>query len=71
MQHKRAAEAIASSPAMSFEELARILAEDWENLSEESKTPFREKADEERLRHETVSAALVLTQVNPKISART
>lgn len=54
---------------MSFEEMARTIAEEWEKLPEESKTPYRERADEERLRHEAMSAALVLTQVWPKTHA--
>lgn len=54
----------ATSPALSFDELARILAEEWENLPEEGKTPYRKKADEERLRHETMGAAMALTQVS-------
>ncbi|CAM9444749.1 unnamed protein product [Ectocarpus sp. 4 AP-2014] len=53
----------AASPVLSFEELARILAEEWESMPEEAKTPYRQRADEEHLRHETMSAALVLTQV--------
>lgn len=53
----------AASPALSFEELSKILAEEWERLPEEQKTPYRKKADEERLRHETMGAAMVLTQV--------
>ncbi|CAM9739038.1 unnamed protein product [Pylaiella littoralis] len=53
----------AASPALSFEELARILAEEWERLPEEQKTPYRNKADEERLRHETMGAAIALTQI--------
>lgn len=47
---------------MSFEELARILAEEWKRLPEEQKTPYRKKADEER--HEAMGAAMVLTQVS-------
>ncbi|CAN0107418.1 unnamed protein product [Ectocarpus sp. 12 AP-2014] len=53
----------AASPVLSFEELARILAEEWDSMPEEAKTPYRQRADEEHLRHETMSAALVLTQV--------
>ncbi|CAM9422624.1 unnamed protein product [Ectocarpus sp. 8 AP-2014] len=53
----------AASPVLSFEELARILAEEWDSMPEEAKTPYRQRADEEHLRHETMSAALALTQV--------
>ncbi|CBJ30135.1 conserved unknown protein [Ectocarpus siliculosus] len=53
----------AASPVVSFEELARILAEEWDSMPEEAKTPYRQRADEEHLRHETMSAALALTQI--------
>ena len=53
-----------ASPALSFEELSRILAEEWDSLSEVAKTPYKNKSDSQRVRYEAVSAALVLTQVD-------
>ncbi|CAM9565336.1 unnamed protein product, partial [Ectocarpus fasciculatus] len=53
----------AASPVVSFDELARMLAEEWDNMPEEAKTPYRQRADEELLLRETMSAALVLSQV--------
>ncbi|CAM9490011.1 unnamed protein product, partial [Laminaria digitata] len=53
-----------ASPALSFEELSRILAQEWDGLSEVAKTPYKTKADNQRVRYEAVSAALVLTQVD-------
>eukprot|EP00903_Cladosiphon_okamuranus_P014150 g13150.t1 len=58
--------AAAASPTMTFEELeeqTRILVEEWERLPEEDKTPYRERATERRLQHETVDAAIALTQI--------
>lgn len=48
---------------MSFEELQRILGEEWDRLPEADKTPYRDRAIERRLQHETMGAAIALTQV--------
>lgn len=53
----------AASPTLTFEELFRILGEEWERLPEEEKTPYRDRANERRLQHETMGAAIALTQV--------
>lgn len=52
------------SPSLEFDELARIIAEEWASLSEEAKTPYKDKADEDSVRYEAMGAALVLTQVS-------
>lgn len=54
----------AATPTLSFEELARRLAEEWEKLPEEDRAVYRQRSDEELLRHETMDAAMVLTQVD-------
>ena len=52
-----------ASPVLSFEELSRILAQEWDGLSEVAKTPYNDMAAIQRGRYEAMSAALVLTQV--------
>lgn len=54
----------AASPTLTFEQLAKRLAAEWENLPEEVKSVYRHKSNEEALRHETIGAAMVLTQVD-------
>lgn len=51
------------SPSLPFEELARILADQWANLSDEAKTPYKNKAAEECRLQEALGAAVALTQV--------
>lgn len=52
-----------NSPALPLEELARILADHWDCLSDEAKTPYKNRATEEGHRQEALGAAVVLTQV--------
>lgn len=51
------------SPTLSLAEVIRIVADQWDNLSEDAKTPYKDRADEERHRYDTLGAALMLTQV--------
>ena len=51
------------SPALSLAEVIRIVTDQWDNLSEHAKTPYKDRADEARHHYDTLDAALVLTQV--------
>eukprot|EP00752_Nemacystus_decipiens_P005827 g5267.t1 len=57
--------AAAASPAMTLDELRMLLAEEWDQLADDDKTPYRDKANERRLQHEreTMGAAIALTQI--------
>lgn len=52
------------SPALSLEDLRRVIENEWTTLSYDAKKPYNDKANEELSRSELDNAALTLTQVS-------